>query len=173
MLQQASVDALRHGDVSRKRGYIAVTMHHYPRGLKKDLRDEYISALAPGDTLLHDFLAHVKKLGEDHNAAFEACHYEKRFGITAEGLGHLQRLIELSTSKDVYLVCQCRDDERCHRELLLMLAREWYGAKTAPLRFDYETFARRLQKKPPANLDYSPVRGARGRGLEWPIPLRD
>ena len=173
MLKQASVESLRTGAVARKNGYIAVTMHHYPRGLKKDLRDEYISALAPSDKLLHDFLAHVKEHGEDHNLAFEACHYEKRFGITAEGLAHLQRLIEMSKSKDVYLVCQCHDDERCHRELLLMMAKEWFGAKTAPLRFHYETFAHRLKKKPPANLDYSPVSGARGRGLEWPIPLRD
>ena len=173
MLKQSSTDALRDGSLTRKKGYIVVGMHHYPRGLKKDLRDEYVSALAPSDTLLHDFLEHKKTLGEDHNAAFEACRYEKRFGITAEGLGHLQRLIELSKKQDVFLCCQCRDDERCHRELLLMLAKDWYGAKIATPRFSYADFAKRLLKKPPANLDYSVGTSVRGRGLEWPIPMRD
>ncbi len=172
MLKQSSTDALRDGTLTREKGYIVVGMHHYPRGLKKGLRDEYVSALAPSDALLKDFLEHKKIPGEDHNAAFVACGYEKRFGITAEGLGHLQRLIELSRKRDVYLVCQCRVDERCHRELLLTLAKDWYGAKIGALRFEYVDFATRLVKKPPGNLDYSVGNAVRGRGLEWPIPMR-
>ncbi|HYG75755.1 MAG TPA: DUF488 family protein [Planctomycetota bacterium] len=172
MLAQAAVEDVKAGRL-KSNDHIVIAMRHYPRGLKKPANSEYLQVLAPGDVLFKDFYKHKDDLGEDHNTAFEHCRYEKRFGLTSAGLAELQRLCELSKSKDVVLVCQCGPGERCHRELLLLLAQKWYGAKTAPLRFSYPFFEQRLERKPPANIAVDVAPNARGRGLEWPIPLRD
>lgn len=47
MLKQASVSQIRSGEITRDHGFVAITMRHYPRGLKKELRDEYLGGLAP------------------------------------------------------------------------------------------------------------------------------
>jgi uncharacterized protein YeaO (DUF488 family) len=122
MLKQGSVSQLRSGELSRKDGYIVVAMRFYPRGLKKELRDEYRSDLAPSLKLFQDFKKFEKKVG--HDAAFEAANYRSRFELTPEGEANLKRLTELSRDKDVYLICQCEIGQRCHRELLLNLARK-------------------------------------------------
>jgi len=46
VLKQGSVHQIRSGKLSRKDGYIAVTMCFYPRGLRKELLDEYRKNLA-------------------------------------------------------------------------------------------------------------------------------
>jgi uncharacterized protein YeaO (DUF488 family) len=147
MLKQASVNDLKQARVQRPRDYVVIAMRRYPRGVSKLLRDEYVKELAPSAELLDDLQRDKKELG-DHNRAFERCGYNERFGVSAEGVEHLRRLAELSREKDVYVVCQCHDDQRCHRELLLMLAKKWYGAETDPLRFAYDTFAKRIPKSP-------------------------
>jgi len=173
MLKQASVHDLKKGVVSVDQHHVVVTMRHYPRGLKKTLRSEYVQELSPADPLFKDFSHHKIDLKEDHNSAFENCRYEKRFGLTSQGLSELQRLAELSRSKDVYLVCQCAESERCHRELLLLMAAEWYAAQAAPLRFEYKAFEQRLKRRPPPNSHVDIAPSTHGRGLEWPIPMRD
>jgi len=143
MLRPGTLDELRHGRISRELGYVAVTMHHYPRGLRRELMDEYLSVLAPQAELLKDFLAHKKRLG-NHNAAFVACRYEERFELAPEALPQLERLAKLSADRDVFLVCQCARNERCHREMLLILARAHFHVRTEPRVFSYPLFERRL-----------------------------
>jgi len=82
----------------------------------------------------------------DHSSAFDAVHYEKRFELSEDGMAHLERLVDLSRQKDVYLICQCEDGLKCHRDLLLIIARVRFGAQTEPMRFNYPTFAKRLQQ---------------------------
>jgi uncharacterized protein YeaO (DUF488 family) len=131
MLKQASVADLRSGRVTRRDGHVVIVMRHYPRGLPRELRDEYVRALAPDEVLFREFKARARALG-DHERAFADVDYERRFRLGAAGLRELERLSELSRTRDVYLVCQCRVGDSCHRELLLRLARERFAAGAAP-----------------------------------------
>jgi len=47
MLKQASVSDIRKGTLTKAQGYLSICMRTYPRGLKKELTDEYRSDLAP------------------------------------------------------------------------------------------------------------------------------
>ena len=147
MLKKASVDELKTGALARATSYIVITMCHYPRGIRKELIDEYVKDLAPDAALLKDFLIEKKRREGNHNAAFASVNYEQRFKLEAEGIAELRRLAALSGERDVTLVCQCAPDQRCHRELLLILARQWYGARTELRRFSYPLFERRVPEK--------------------------
>jgi len=145
MLQQAAVQELFDGYITRASGHIVVAMRRHPRGLSKELRDEYLKDLAPAPDLFKDFLAAKRKLKGDHNYAFHTAGYERRFALTAEAIASLRRLAERSRTQDVFLICQCDERERCHRELLLLLARKWWDVETAPLRFEYPAFETRIR----------------------------
>ncbi len=62
------------------------------------------------------------------------------------GLSELSRLSSMATEKDVYLVCHCTVGQRCHRELLLMIAKEQFGASVGRVHQTYSTFAKRLKR---------------------------
>jgi uncharacterized protein YeaO (DUF488 family) len=147
MLRKGTVDELKSGAISREAGHICVCMCHYPRGVAKALMDEYLKPLAPSAKLLKEFHDAREKLG-NHNAAFQSIRYDEKFSLTAEAVEHLRRLSELSKEKDVFLVCQCGQDQRCHRELLLIAAKRWFGAKTELRKFSYPGFERRLGDEP-------------------------
>lgn len=145
LLRQASVADLRSGSVTRRDGHVAVVMRFYPRGLVRELRDEYLRSLSPEETLFREFKTRERATG-DHGLAFAEVDYERRFGLGDEGLVELRRLAELSRERDVYLVCQCQVGQHCHRELLLLIARERFGAVTDPPTQRYPEFEARLQK---------------------------
>jgi len=48
--------------------------------------------------------------------------FEKRFEISDEGMEELKLLSKMAEEQNVYLICQCCDYDRCHCDLLLMLA---------------------------------------------------
>ncbi|MCM2323604.1 MAG: DUF488 domain-containing protein [Oligoflexia bacterium] len=149
MLRQATVSELIAGKVSRGPGrVVVVTMRRWPRQLRRALRDEYVSTLSPDIRLLDDFLALRRQLG-DHDLAFDRARYERRFELTDEGIRELQRLSDLSRKKDVYLVCQCGSGHKCHRELLLILAREWFGAPAEKPAQRYPIFEKRAREQEP------------------------
>lgn len=135
MLRQASVGQIRRGEITRKQGYIVITMCFYPRGLRKELRDEYRGDLAPDRALFKDFKRWQKELG--HEKGFELSHYDDRFSLSASALETLSRLSRLSWERDVYLVCQCEPGERCHREILMLLAERRFGASIDLVRNEY------------------------------------
>ena len=108
--------------------------------------DEYARELSPEPELLKRFLAEKRRHGGDHNYPFHVVGYERRFHPPPAALEKLKALAERSRAEDVYLICQCGEDERCHRELLLLLARTWHGAATEPLRFAYPVFESRLRR---------------------------
>lgn len=147
MLRKATVTSLLKGALTPAAGHIVLAMCLHPRGLSKDKRDEYIKALGPDRKLLDDFHAERERLHGDHNAAFLTCGYQRRFSLSEEGIAELKRLAELSASKDVYVVCQCDLTQRCHRELLLIMARRWWGAQTELRTFSYPEFEARLGEK--------------------------
>ena len=144
MMYQASVGELRRGRITRTDGHVAIVMRHYPRGLAKSHAHEYLKALAPEDSLFEDFRAALERSG-DHDRAFESVAYEERFDVSAEGRTELVRLCEIARSRDVYLVCQCERGEKCHRHLLLLMAREWFGTTIDRIGPSYPVFEERLR----------------------------
>jgi uncharacterized protein YeaO (DUF488 family) len=127
------------GKITRSMGYLVIVMRYYPRFLKREKVDEYARVLAPPAELFREFKDEDRKR-KDHNAAFHFVHYEKRFAISDEGMSRLRELTEKSRHQDVYLICQCRSFERCHGDLLLIIAAKKFGAETAKIIFDYSDF---------------------------------
>jgi uncharacterized protein YeaO (DUF488 family) len=145
MLKQAAVSEVKDCSIPRKGSHIVITMRFYPRFLKKELRDEFVCDLAPVKELLHDFNQAQKKLG-DHNPSFAQVDYENRFDLSESGMEHLKRLSDLSKNKDVYLVCICGPGERCHREMLMLMAQHLYHCKIGKVFHSYPDFMKRVPK---------------------------
>lgn len=144
MLKQGSVSQLRRGELTKADGYLVIAMAFYPRGLKKDLWDEYRSDLAPGRDLFKDWKEVESHDG--HDAAFQKTDYEGRFQVGRRALEHLESLAKLSRTQDVYLICQCEMGERCHREILLLLAQQAFQAPVSPVFHSYEKFMSRVEE---------------------------
>jgi uncharacterized protein YeaO (DUF488 family) len=144
MLKQGSLEELRAGVIGKTDGWLALTTRFYPRFLKPSEVDEYISDLAPSRQLLAEFKRKSEAVG--HNAAFLAMDYQKKFVLTAKGHERLKLLTVLGQERDVYLLCYCKRDEYCHRELLMLTARERYGAKVDQLVHKYPEFLKRVSE---------------------------
>lgn len=142
MLRGATLGEIQNQQISAGDGYLVVTSRFYPRFLARSKVDEYYACLAPSKDLLKEFKRESEKVG--HDAAFQAMEYEKKFELTEEGLLELKRLSELSTRCDVFLACYCARDQRCHRDLLLLMAEKLYGAKIEPPGKPYAVFVKRL-----------------------------
>ena len=143
MLKQASVTDLTMNRVSKDQGHIVITMRRYPRFVNKQLRDEYLTCMSPEKKLFEDWLT-AKRRYQDHDGAFFKSHFEERFEINEEGFEHLARLSFLAEKQDVYLICQCKTGERCHREFLLIMAKRLFGAKVELLQNRYPVFEKRV-----------------------------
>lgn len=141
MLKQASIDQIRSGEISRDQGYVIVAMCFYPRGLRKDLMDEYRADLGPDRTLFKEWKATEQRHG--HEAAFAETHYEERFHLDHKTLKEFKAFAEFAKKTDIYLVCQCQVGERCHREMLMLLGRHW-GAPTDAVFNNYPQFEKRI-----------------------------
>ncbi|MBI3542899.1 MAG: DUF488 family protein [Deltaproteobacteria bacterium] len=146
MLRQASVSDLIMDRVSRgKKSHVVIAMRRYPRFINRELRDEYLPSLASDHELFEDWLATKRRTG-DHDGAFAKVKFEDRFELGEEGLENLERLSRLSRGKDVYVVCQCARGQRCHREMVLLLAHERFGAPIEPVANAYPRFVRKLAR---------------------------
>jgi uncharacterized protein YeaO (DUF488 family) len=143
MLKQASVSQFKAGIFPRDKSHLVITMRFYPRFLKKELRDEFLCSLAPEKQLLHDFNAAQRKSG-DHNSAFGDVDYEHRFQLSEKGEADLKRLAHLSKTKDVYLACICAVGQRCHREILMLMAQELYNCPVGEVFHTYPDFMKRF-----------------------------
>ena len=143
MLKQACVADLKAERFDRSKSHLVVTMRFDPRFLRKELRDEFIAEMAPEKELLMDFNAAQKRLG-DHNSSFAEVDYEQRFRMSDKAKAHLKRLAKLSNHKDVYLTCVCRVGERCHREILMLIAHELYGCQIDEVFHAYPIVMRRV-----------------------------
>lgn len=138
MLKTATIHEIATRLLTKRHGHLIVTTRYYPRGLPRQAIHEYISALSPSKPLLRDFKTTAKRTG--HNAAFKYVHYLQRFVLSATGVEELRRISELSKQKDVYLACYCSRTEMCHRELLLLMAHELYGAPIEKIKNAYPGF---------------------------------
>lgn len=139
MLLRASVSDIKNGTVTKEDGYLVVTMRTYPRFLSKSLIEEYKQSLSPPKELFARY-REIKKQISDQNEAFELAHYQRKFTLTPEGLQELQLLVERSINQNVYLICQCEKNERCHVDLLLLIAKRKMGALIGELPFEYSEF---------------------------------
>jgi uncharacterized protein YeaO (DUF488 family) len=145
MLKQASVSDLIMERVTREMGHVVITMRRYPRFINRRLRDEYLTCMSPEKELFEAWLT-AKRKYEDHDGAFQKSKFEERFWINEEGFEHLARLCALAAEKDVYLVCQCANGMRCHREFVLILAKILFRADVEKPKNDYPIFTARVKK---------------------------
>ncbi len=145
MLRRASVADVKAGKVSLRDGLVVVTMRVYPRFLKRELVSEYVASLAPAAELFADYRARKQASG-DQDRSFEGAHYQRRFELDARGLAELARLSARAREEDVYLVCQCDRRERCHVDLMLLLAQHHFGAPIGELAVAYDEFQARLRR---------------------------
>jgi uncharacterized protein YeaO (DUF488 family) len=143
MLIRASVQDIRTGKISRASGLLVVVMRFYPRFVKRELVDRYVRTLAPEGTLFSEFKTLDRKI-KNHNSAFFQVNYESRFDLNEEGLEELKSLSKRAENENVFLICQCRDYERCHCDLLLLWAESFFLAPIKPLIFEYSVFKEKL-----------------------------
>lgn len=127
MLIPATLLDVVRGKLQKANGHLVVVTRYYPRFIKRVWINEYISDLAPHKELLMDFKAAEKELG--HDEAFDEIDYVNRFELSVVGMLELERLLELSNDKDVYLLCHCSLNQRCHREILIDIARDLSNQK--------------------------------------------
>jgi uncharacterized protein YeaO (DUF488 family) len=143
LIKQATVEEISNLRVTKRHGLIVVVTRYYPRFLKRKLINEYDGVLAPSRELLREFKNREEELGGDHDRAFEDVSYESKFNLSEEGFARLREYAALASSQDVYFVCHCRLGQRCHRELLLMLAASM-GAPVGRVYLPYPVFAERM-----------------------------
>ncbi|MBX9694438.1 MAG: DUF488 family protein [Cyanobacteria bacterium] len=143
MLDQGSLKQVKESRFNRDESHIVITMRYYPRFLKKELRDEFLCALAPEKQLLKEFNDAQKTLG-NHNASFAHVDYNRRFDLSKDALDHLKRLSDISAEKHVYMVCICDIRDRCHREILMLLGQELFACEIGKVYHDYPEFMERL-----------------------------
>ncbi len=139
MLYRISVQDIKENKITTRFGYIVVVMQYYPRFLAKTLIHEYCRELAPDRALFTEFKAMEKTLG-DHNLAFDRVEYETRFRLTDLGIQALERLSAQASDRNVYLACQCSPLQKCHGDLLLLLAKNNFHAKAQHPRVSYSKF---------------------------------
>lgn len=142
MLKQASVEQIRERQIPRENSHIVIGMCFYPRGIKKELSDEYRKELAPDPQLFQEWKNFEREHG--HDEAFRLSDYENRFTPSPIALFHLKEYADMSASKDVYIVCQCAVGERCHREMLLLTAQKRFGTKIGPVFHSYPQYEKRI-----------------------------
>jgi len=144
VLKQASVQQVWAQEISRENSVIVICMCFYPRGVKKEWRDDYKKELAPDRELFREWKEAEKEFG--HVEAFNRTSYESRFELSWLGLQYLKYYCNESLNKDVYLVCQCKIGEKCHREMLLLMGKKLFGAQADPVFNSYPEWELRLQK---------------------------
>ncbi|MGZ3774258.1 MAG: DUF488 family protein, N3 subclade [Pseudobdellovibrionaceae bacterium] len=143
MIKRASVSEIKDKKITKAMGYLVVTMRMYPRFLQKSLIDDYCQSLSPQADLFARYREFKKETG-DQNKSFELAHYQEEFALTETGMHDLEKLVEISKKQNVYMICQCDRHERCHVDLMLLIAQKKFGAKIGNLPFDYDRFISRI-----------------------------
>lgn len=98
-------------------GLRVLATRYWPRGVSKDLKDEYSTTLSPSRELLRAF-KHEGLSWDGYAARFLD---EMR---SDKAQGEIRRLAEFARSHRITLMCICEDENRCHRSLLKRLIAE-------------------------------------------------
>jgi uncharacterized protein YeaO (DUF488 family) len=146
MLLRASISEIKNGTITKENGYLVVTMRMYPRFLAKSLIDDYKHSLSPQKELFEHYRENKKQLS-DQNQAFELAKYQQKFALMSNGLQDLRELVELSKKQNVYMICQCERNERCHVDLMLLIAEKNLGANIGKLPYKYSEFCEKLKNE--------------------------
>jgi hypothetical protein len=147
MIRQATVEDIGNKRITKLHGDIVVVTQYYPRFLKRNLIHEYHRVLAPTRALLSEFKDTERaRVDESHDDAFDDVNYEEKFTLSKEGMAVLAAWAERSKERDVYFVCHCRIGQRCHREILLLAAEKYFGAKISKTHFPWTVIRRRLEE---------------------------
>lgn len=95
-------------------GRRVLVTQYWPRGISRNLVDEYVRTLGPTRPLLHAF-----KSSEIDWPRFEAEYLEEM--RKEDSRGEISRLAQLAKSETITLMCVCKDERQCHRSLLKQL----------------------------------------------------
>lgn len=95
-------------------GYRVLCTQYWPRGIRRELVNEYVRKLAPSRELLHAF-----RSGQLDWEGYKERYLEEV--DRADAAQEIKRLRELSTEGTVTILCVCRDENHCHRGLLKAL----------------------------------------------------
>ena len=144
MLHRATVSEVKSGKISKADGFLVVTMRMYPRFLTRQRVHEFRSALAPEKSLFDRYREFKKQTGNQDDA-FERARYQQEFELNAEGMQELKAIVEQSSTNEIYLICQCDRHERCHVDLMLLIAEKKLHAKIESPLQDYPLFRQRLK----------------------------
>ena len=98
-------------------GYRVLATRYWPRGVRKDVADEYTTKVAPSRQLLREF-KHENLSWEAYTSLYmdEMC--------TEEARSEIRRLADIAKSRTITLMCVCEDENRCHRSLVKQLVIE-------------------------------------------------
>ena len=92
-------------------GYRVLATRYWPRGVSKEVIDEYIPTLAPSPELLHSYRQAQLDWPRFSNQ------YLKEMSTEA-AKAQIHRLAKAARSDVVTVLCVCADEDRCHRSLL-------------------------------------------------------
>lgn len=102
---------------SRRSGAAGVRVlvtRYWPRGVRKDAVDRWFRDLGPAPELIKPW-----KSGKIDWERFRKEYLDEYESTDKRGLlEELKGLVKASGGKDVTLLCTCRMDERCHRDIL-------------------------------------------------------
>ncbi len=92
-------------------GYRVLATRYWPRGIKRESVDEYVSALAPSRGLLQSY-----RTGDITWKGFRERYLDEMQG--EEQRTEIHRLAKLARSQRITLLCICSELKKCHRWLL-------------------------------------------------------
>lgn len=99
-------------------GKRVLVTRYWPRGVKKERADEWIRGLGPAPELIKDWKSE-KISWEEFKARYRA---EFKEPEKKRLLAELKETVEMADT-DITLLCTCRDEARCHRNLLSAMLR--------------------------------------------------
>ncbi len=93
-------------------GHCLLVMRMWPRGIRKEVVDEWEKELGPSRPLIDEF----------HKGRIDWPEFASQYQAEmAEKRELLARVREMSQKRTVTLLCSCSDDNQCHRSLLKSL----------------------------------------------------
>ena len=137
---------------------------YWPRGIRRELVDEYDTKVAPSRELLREF---------KHEALAWEPYTQRYFAEmqSEEAQREIARLAEIARTRTITLMCVCEDETHCHRSLLRNLIVRGMGrshhTSTSDLRHD-----RAVQAQPAGGAGVSPVTTSRAGGWSRRHPVK-
>lgn len=98
-------------------GHRVLATRYWPRGISKDVIDEYVIDLAPSRALLHQY--------RDGHLTWRVFRNQYLIEMSSEtARGEVHRLAKIARGEQITVMCVCKEQSHCHRSLLRQLIAE-------------------------------------------------